>query len=329
MKRIRIAQIGTSRNSHGNDIFCTLKKLPEQFEIVGYALPENEREKFPERMAAFEGYPELTVEEILTDPTIDAVAVETEEIYLTKYALLAARHKKHMHMEKPGGVDPVLFETLIETVKQNGTVFHAGYMYRYNPFVQELMAQIERGELGEILNVEAQMNCIHPAETRQWLANFPGGMLFFLGCHLVDLIVRIMGAPKRVIPLSACSGMDGVTAKDQGMVALEYDTGISFAKTFATEVGGYARRYLAVVGTKKTVELKPFEMMCETGHYTDRTEYTSLAWDDQGEKERRYFDRYEAMMKAFGRMVAGEQENPYTYDYELMLYKTLLSCCGT
>ena len=50
MKKIKIAQIGTSHNSHGSSIFNSLKKQSDLFEIVGYALPENEREKFPEEM---------------------------------------------------------------------------------------------------------------------------------------------------------------------------------------------------------------------------------------------------------------------------------------
>jgi hypothetical protein len=33
------------------------------------------------------------------------------------------------------------------------------------------------------------------------------------------------------------------------------------------------------------------------------------------------------MLAAFARMVAGEMENPYTLDYELELYETLLKCC--
>ena len=104
MRRIRIAQIGTSTNSHGPSIIASLRKQSELFEVVGYALPEREREKFPERMSSFGDLPELTVEEILNDPTIEAVTVETEEIHLTKYAMLAAQHGKHIHMEKPGGV---------------------------------------------------------------------------------------------------------------------------------------------------------------------------------------------------------------------------------
>ena len=48
MKKIKIAQIGTSRFSHGVSIWRSLRKQSDVFEVVGYALPEGEREKFPE-----------------------------------------------------------------------------------------------------------------------------------------------------------------------------------------------------------------------------------------------------------------------------------------
>ena len=78
----------------------------------------------------------------------------------------------------------------------------------------DVMEKIKNGELGEIISVEAQMNCTHPATTRQWLENLPGGMMFYLGCHLIDLILRIQGKPKKIMPLNKCSGLEGVTAKD-------------------------------------------------------------------------------------------------------------------
>ena len=78
MKKIKIAQIGTSKNSHGNMIWHSLLKQDDIFEVVGYAFPENEREKFPKEATAFEGYREMTVDEILSDPEIEAVAVVEE-----------------------------------------------------------------------------------------------------------------------------------------------------------------------------------------------------------------------------------------------------------
>ncbi len=332
MRKIRIAQIGANQNSHSCAVLASLRKQTDLFDVVGYALPENERERIPYKMAGYEGLREMTVKEILADPTVEAVAVETDEIYLTKYAQMVADSGKHLHMEKPGGCDLAAFERLIATVKEKGSVFHTGYMYRYNPFVQELLAQVKRGELGDVLSVEAQMNCLHPPVTRQWLEHFKGGMMFFLGCHLIDLVLQIQGTPDRVIPLNCSSGTDRVTAEDIGFAVLQYPHGNSFVRTTAVERGGFARRQLVVVGTKGTVELKPLEWYIPDGDgalCTHRAVRTSDGWHEWGEESKSPpLDRYDGMMAAFAAMVRGETTNPYTPDYELTLYKTVLTACG-
>ncbi len=328
MKKIRVAQIGTSRNSHGYHIWNSFLKQEDIFEVAGYALPENEREKFPEKVKIFEGYKEMTVEEILNDPTIEAVAVETEEIYLTKYALMAAKAGKHLHMEKPGGVDYDDFEKLIEILKSKNLTFSTGYMYRFNPKIQEAFAKIKNGELGEIYSVEAHMDCKHSAEIRQWLENFPGGMMFFLGCHLLDLIYQIQGEPEKIIPLNCSTGCDGVTANDYGMVALKYKNGVSFAKTCANESGGFLRRQLVICGEKGTIEIKPLEVPTENGQYTVMNEAYSANWYKEWETSKsEIYDRYDHMMRNFAEIIRGK-ENPYSYEYELGLYKLILRSCG-
>jgi predicted dehydrogenase len=326
---IKIAQIGTSKNSHGNSIWESIKKQTGLFEIAGYAFPENEREKFPDRMKPFDGYPEMTVDEILANPEIEAVTVETEEIYLTKYALMAAKAGKHIHMEKPGGRELVDFEQLIHTAKERSLTFSTGYMYRFNPKVLEALDKVDKGALGEIYAVEAHMDCKHPPEVRQWLENFPGGMMFFLGCHLVDLIYRIQGEPLEVIPMNCATGLDGVSAKDYGMVAFRYPNGISFAKTCACENGGFLRRQLVICGSKGTIEIKPFEVSAEGGQYTVMNETYHSNWNAPGNMTKTgIYDRYDAMMKNFAELVMGKKDNPYTYAYEYGLYKLLLRACG-
>jgi len=41
----------------------------------------------------------------------------------------------------------------------------------------------------------------------------------------------------------------------------------------------------------------------------------------------RKFDRYYDMMYNFSKMVRGEMENPYSYEYETKLFETILRCC--
>ena len=329
MRRVRIAQIGTSTYSHGPSVFDAIKRS-DRFYVAGFALPENERTKFPERMCYFGDYKELTLDEILNNPEIEAVAIETEEKYLTKYAALAALHGKHIHMEKPGGTDLAEFERLIELVKKNKKVFHTGYMYRYNPYISNLIKRIKQGELGDIISIEAQMNCFHTKEVRQWLREFPGGMMFFLGCHLVDLVLQIQGMPEKIIPLNKCSGVDGVAGGDFGMAVFEYKNGVSTIKTSAVERGGYLRRQLVISGTKGTVEIRPLEMTAQSPLLaTGYREVFGTEWGADAEFDMsQNFDRLSNMLDSFAAMVCGETENPLSYDYELQLYKTILKCCG-
>lgn len=331
MRRIRVAQIGTSEYSHGKDIFRTLAKHPDVFEIVGYALPEGERERFPAQMDVYEGYREMSVEEIMADGSIEAVVIETEEIYLTKYALLAARHGKNMHMEKPGGLSAEDFEELIATVKQKGTVFHTGYMYRYNPVISDTIKRVKAGEIGNVISVEAEMCGWRDGAHAEWLGTFPGGIMFFLGCHMVDLILQLQGMPQRIIPFLKSSGTHPVSSNDFAMAVFEYPQGVSFAKSTQAERGGFAKRHLVINGAKGRIEICPLEInVGYPMHVTEYEECTDTDWLAEGERKRSApYDRYGAMMLAFAEMVRGEKENPYTCDYELALYKTLEKCCGS
>ncbi|MBQ9760560.1 MAG: Gfo/Idh/MocA family oxidoreductase [Clostridia bacterium] len=336
MKRIKIAQIGMNRYSHAPEIFQTLAIHPELYELVGYALVEDERETCAEKIEKyFAGYPELTLEEILADESIEAVAVETDEIHLLKYAQMAVDAGKHVHMEKPGSQDLAAFERLIESARKSGKVFHIGYMYRYNPVIADVIARVKAGELGEIWSVEAHMSRMDNRACREWFGTFRGGMMFYLGCHLVDLVLQLQGIPTEILPLNTASGLEGVDTEDIGFAVLKYPNGISVVRMAGCEVGGFRRRQLVVCGSKRTVEICPLE---EDAPDPDRkwmlyTEKTERWLDEEGHtavahKRSENYQRYEAMLTAFAEMVRGEKENPYTLDYELDLFRTLLSCCG-
>lgn len=336
MKKIRIAQIGMNQYSHAPEIFYTMKIHPEVFELVGYALVEDERERCAAKIDKFfRGYPELSLEEILNDPTIEAVTIETDEIHLLKYAQMAADHGKHIHMEKPGSQSLAEFEHLIQTVRESKKVFHVGYMYRYNPLVKEAIERVKRGELGHIWSVEAHMSRLDNQTTREWFGSFRGGMMFYLGCHLIDLVLLLQGLPARVIPLNTATGIDGVNTEDLGMAVLQYPNATSIVRAGGCEVEGFLRRQLVICGEKGTIEIKPLEADFKSPEkeYMMHTRSVESLLKEDGKRERTErqsepFQRYESMMLAFGAMVRGEIQNPYTLDYELALFRTILQCCG-
>lgn len=336
MRKIRIAQIGINRYSHAPEIFASLKKHTELFDLAGYCLVEDERETCKAKIEKYmSDSVELTLEEILSDPTIEAVAVETDEIHLLKYAQMAADAGKHIHMEKPGSQNLPAFEKLIETMRKSGKVFHVGYMYRYNPYISEAIRAAKSGEYGHIFSVEAHMSRNDDKATREWFDSFKGGMMFYLGCHLVDLVVQIQGFPTEILPLNTRSGIDGVNTEDYGFAVMKYPNATSFVRMSGTEIRGYDRRQLVICGEKRSTEIKPLEMGGgdPTIPYCQKTAKVECYKNAEGNSVRESstsepFGRYTEMLSSFAAMVRGEKENPYTLDYELELFKIILKCCG-
>ncbi len=335
MKPVKVAQIGT-RHDHAIAAFRSLLKQKEYFDLIGLAespspapnpvVPASYSEEYAQ-------VPCYTIEELLNMDDLEAVVIECEEESATAVALPFAEKGVAVYMDKPGSQDIQLFEKFISVVKEKTLPFQMGYMYRFNPSILHLMKLIEEGALGEIYSVEAHMDCWHAIEKRQWLDKHTGGMMYFLGCHLIDMIYRIMGEPEEVIPMNMPTGLDSVTAEDYGFCALRYKNGVSFAKTCACEVGGFLRRQLVVTGSKGTYEIRPWELPCEGGQCSP-SRFTPLtdkvrAWGTDVSEPLDFppCDRYDNMMKFFAETVRGK-ENPYTPDYELKLFRLVMKCCG-
>lgn len=339
MSKIKIAQIGTGHD-HAHEAFKVLKRMSDIYEIVGYAVLPNDslnmkEHHYENHKGVYEGYSQLTVDEILNYEGLDAVVIEAEDRELTKYAIMAAEKGLAIQMDKPGGVSDEEFDKLIDIVSEKNLVFHTGYMYRYNPAIIKLKEDIKAGKLGDIISVEARMNCYHKLEKRDWLKDYPGGMLYFLGCHMVDIVYSIMGEPLEVIPLSCSSGVGETKAEDFGMAAFKYNRGVSIAKSTAIEYGGFERRQVVVVGTKGTVEICPLEwadfsrkdIFCPLTSTIRET--FSEDWHKKAERyNTEVYGRYDAMFEAFGNYVLGNKQNPFDYEYERKLHKLILKACG-
>ncbi len=338
MKRMKVVQIGLGHD-HAMCVLPSLLAQHDVFELAAFAVPECEEDPFADRIAQCRdelNVPQVSVEEALALPGVEGAVIETEEVNLTRYALMAAQRGLHVHMDKPGGTDAAQFDELIDTLRRQKRTFTTGYMYRFNTTIREAVAQARAGKLGDIYAVEAHMDCEHPRNKRQWLAQFPGGMMFYLGCHLIDLIYMIQGMPDEVIPFNTATGYEKTTAADNGFALFRYKNGLSFAKTCAAEPGGYMRRQLVICGTRGTIEIRPLEGYADrpNGRLNQYTEVRKVlecnkGWGYDGERSRSpLYNRYDAMMRNFAEIARGEKENPFGYDYEQQLYHLVLRACG-
>jgi predicted dehydrogenase len=331
MRKLNVIQIGTG-HAHAGMAMRSLRRQSDIFNVLGYVEPQGFTPG-----ENYEGLKEYSLEEAFAIPDLDAAIVETDEKELTKYAMLAAQRGLAVYMDKPGGDVPEEFEAFIDYVEAHKTVFSTGYMYRYSPAVKELMRMVKAGELGEITHVEAQMNCVYGKKLREWLGRYQGGMMFFLGCHLVDLILRIQGEPLEIIPFNHASNYEDIHTNDCGFAVFKYPNGVSFAKTTTVEIGGFYRRQLVVSGTKGTVEINPIEyyaggdVSCLKAdmYVTTLDDYKEKGWAARGEK-RTFgpFDRYNEMLADFARAVRGEPNQVVAPEEERRVYRAVMKACG-
>ena len=166
------------------------------------------------------------------------------------------------------------------------------------------------------------MSGYHQTALRSWLKQFPGGIMFFLGCHMIDFVLQIKGLPESISTFNRCTGIGGITSTDFAMAVLTYKDGACLVKAAANEIG--QRRHFAVSGEKKTAVIDPIETYRNDRIYAEMTEY------ENGEARKTIsppFLRYDALLESFAAMVRGEIKNPYSPEYELELYKTILACC--
>ena len=327
MKKIKIGQIGIGHN-HGEGKMLAVQKFPELFEVIGYA---EENEEWIEKRGNFPCYkdlPRLGVEEIIEKS--DAILVECDVWNLTKVAKMCVEAGKHVHIDKPASGTLAEFEELLNIAKEKNLTVQMGYMYRYNFAIQKLMDMINSGELGEIYQIDAEMSTYHSKEYREWLKKFKGGSMYIFGSHLIDLVVSILGKPEKVYPFIKQTGFEGVYSDDNNFAVLEYDKAIARITNLSVEVNGWGMRRFAVMGSKGTVEIKPIELNVEMTKST--TDIASNAYQDMKEKvdikDVPTLSRYDEMMKDFYKSVIGEKENPYSYEHELAVQKTLCRVVG-
>ena len=324
---IKIGQIGIGHN-HGEAKLAAVRKFPELFQVIGYAEEDEEWIRKRGMLPAYQGLPRLSVEEVIAQS--DAVLVECDVWNLTKYAKMCIDAGKHIHMDKPASGTLEEYKALLDDAQAKGLVVQLGYMYRYNPAVLKCFEAVKQGKLGEIYSINAEMSTFHSPEYKQWLTNFPGGIMYILGSHLVDLIVYLLGEPEKVTSFLKKTQLDGIDLEDNNLAVLEYEKALARVFVSSVEVNGWGRRQLVVSGSKGTMNIVPLENEC-TMTWAD-TEISTNPYEDMKQtvpvRDLPKDCRYDDMMQDFYDYIMGTKQNPFSYAHDYAVQKVLYSIVG-
>src|SRR6185436_20972847 len=87
---------------------------------------------------------------VLSDSSIDAVALATPAVTHYEMAKAALEAGKDVYVEKPLAVEVKQGRELVELAEARGRVLMVGHILRYHPAVVKLQELIQKGELGKI-----------------------------------------------------------------------------------------------------------------------------------------------------------------------------------
>lgn len=322
-KRIKVGQIGVG-HAHAEGKMNALRKS-DDWDVVGVVEPSDELRRAAEQSEVYRGLSWITEEQLLDDPNVQAVVVETTVDGLLDAAERAVDAGKHIHLDKPAGADLKRFERILNNADRQGLTVQMGYMYRYNPGIVLLRDLLEQGLLGEVFEVHAVMSKQVGAAKRRKLARFSGGTMFELGCHLVDLVVGILGPPDAVTPYARQTGSFDDTLLDNMLAVLEYPQATATVKSTALEVEGFDRRHLVVCGTEGTLHVQPLDdpqvrLALSKPHGPYQDEYQTI---DVG-----VYERYIDDMADLAKIVRGEKQSDFDSAHDRAVQQAVLQAAA-
>ena len=296
------------------------------YELVGVAEPDPEWRARNNANPAYEGVRWISKKELLEDPRVEMVAVESvvQQNLDLAHSVIAAG--KHLHLDKAPGTSLPDLRALFEAAQRQSLTIQMGYMFRYNPGFELVLKAVRGNWLGDVYYVHASMPSDISMQGRKALAFHPGGMMLELGCHVIDRVVELLGRPNRVTPFIRRDSTHDDGLADNTVAIFEYSRALAVVETAAMEVQPMQRRHFEVVGDKGTIILQPMEppaiRMClrqPRGGY-------DAGWQTV---EVSHKPRYEEDLAELARVIRGEQAFSYLPEHDLVAQETVLRACGT
>jgi predicted dehydrogenase len=320
-KRIKIGQIGVG---HAHASKLSVYRDSPDYEVVGVVEPDADLRKRAEDAAPYRGLKWLTREQLLETPGLQAVLVETRVRDLLDNAEECVTAGMHVHIDKPAGESLPQLKRILAAAAKKKRLVQMGYMYRYNPAIVLLREFLKKGWLGEVFEVHAVMSKVVPAAERKRLAEFRGGIMFELGCHVLDLVIGVLGKPKDVTAFNRHSSALDDKLADNMLAVLSYLRATASIKSSAIEVEGGDRRHLVVCGTEGTFHIQPLDNPASRVSLSQaRGEYKKGTQDVKFPKFTRYVDDAADM----ARVIRGEKPSDFAPEHDLAVQETLLKAC--
>jgi scyllo-inositol 2-dehydrogenase (NADP+) len=246
-KPIKLALLGYGHHTQG-EIRRSLQENPD-FEV---ALVYN-RGEVRLKEAEKDGFKVTSdLDEVMSDPAIDAVFIGTANKIHLDHCLKAARAGKHILCEKPLSLNSSEVEAMCEAVRQAGVVAHVNHGLPFNPLFSELRnwVNLHCGEIMHFWMRSSRGFGNWKQGARHFAVENPdqsGGWTVHHLCHALDAAMMVIpGRVQTVYHLTQKSSPD-CPSEELTQSILVFDSGVTAYLTDGLSLGVTSE--VGVIGT--------------------------------------------------------------------------------
>jgi len=180
--------------------------------------------------------------EVLSDPSIQAVALATPAVTHYELAKAALEAGKDVLVEKPLAIDVKHGEELVKIAEAKGRILMVGHILRYHPAILKLQQLIQDGQLGKINYLYSNRLNIGKIRTEE-------NILWSFAPHDISVILSLLNEmPTHVSCKGGAYLSSGVT--DVTLSHFEFPSGVR-AHIFVSWLHPFKEQKLVVVGSEK------------------------------------------------------------------------------
>jgi len=275
MTRLALIGLGMAVTPHAR----SLLDLKDRVEVAAAFSPSAKRRA---DFAARFPFPTVeSIERILDDASIDAVAILTPPNTHLDVVRRAAAAGKHILLEKPLEITTARALDLVDTCARAGVTLAVMLQHRFRPAALELARHLSSGALGTIVGCSTAIKLWRPQSYydepgRGTRARDGGGVLLTQGIHTLDLMLSLAGPVEEVRGYATTSPVHRMETEDLVCAAVQFANGaLGTMDATTTAFPGFPER-IEIVTTAATAVLSGTEL--KIFHHEGRvTEMTSDA----------------------------------------------------
>ena len=335
MEKVKIIQVGMA-HEHASGKIASLKKLGDVFDLLGVvdetgfcATPRLASAYAP---ALYADLKKFMLDEALALPDLDAVVIEVPNNDLVPVAMRCMERGIAMHLDKPAGEDLTLYRQLLDGCRAKELPLQMGYMFRGNAAFRFCLRAIREKLIGEVFEIKADMNhCYGGEEYQEYLGKFHGGIMYNLGCHLIDFVAAALGRPNRVVPFLKSAPGYPESIRNNCMAVLEYPHALVTLRACSKDADSTPGRSMKIAGSKGTIKFSPLERFDGKPVEIALTLREDSGSFPAGEHTLRFppqRDRYEEQLRELAEVIRGRKKASYSYEHDDLVHEVTLAAAN-